>query len=395
MYRFSSFTFYACGVFGGSGPTQAQCRSSYSTTWDESNDNFTIVNGIQNWVVPFTGRYYIDAYGAGGTGLNAGYGARVADTFDLVQGETIKILVGQTGSTYYIYGSNAGGGGTFVTRTPFNTEASILLIAGGGGGGESVTAQQPVSLGSITTSGNPGSGTVSTNGAGAGGTSGSGGGTASSDNGGGGGGGFSGDGSTNSVFNNGGGRSYLNGGLGGAKGTNGNAVTGGFGGGGAANGNGLGGGSGGGGGYSGGGGSDNVYGGTGGGGGSYVAGLNINRVLTAAGRIYNNNGYVTITALTTPSLSLSVAGNATSVTKGQSVSLTATVNQIAQVNFYADGKKIANCINKSTSAGIATCNWKPSTQKAVNLTAAIVIGGSTFVTSSVLPISVARRTGLR
>lgn len=395
LYRFTSHTFYACGIFGPTGPTQAQCRSLYSTTWDENDDNFTIVNGIQNWVVPFTGRYYIDAYGAGGAGLNAGYGARIADTFDLVQGETIKILVGQTGALYYIYGSNAGGGGTFVTRTPFNNESSILLIAGGGGGGESVTVQQSVSLGSITTSGNPGSGNVSSTEAGAGGTAGGGGGTASAQNGGGGGGGFSGNGTSNTIFNNGGGLSYLNGGTGGAKGTNGSAVAGGFGGGGAANGNGAGGGSGGGGGYSGGGGADNIYGGTGGGGGSYVAGLNINRVQTAAGRIFNNNGQVTITALTFPTVSLAVAGNATSVSKGQSVTLTATVNQLAQVAFYADGKRIANCTNRATSAGQVTCDWKPTTQKPVNLTAAIVLGGAPYVTSSVLPVAVTKRTGRR
>ncbi len=395
LYRFTSHTFGACGVFGPTGPTQTQCRSSYSTTWDESDSNFTIVNGIQNWVVPFTGRYYIDAYGAGGAGLNAGYGARVADTFDLVQGETIKILVGQTGALYYVYGSNAGGGGTFVTRTPFNNESAILVIAGGGGGGESVTVQQSVSLGSLTTSGNPGSGNVSSTEAGAGGTAGGGGGTASAQNGGGGGGGFSGNGTSNTIFNNGGGLSYLNGGTGGAKGTSGSAVAGGFGGGGAANGNGGGGGSGGGGGYSGGGGADNVYGGTGGGGGSYVAGLNINRVQTAAGRIFNNNGSVVITALTLPTVSLAVAGGVASVSKGQSVTLTATVNQIAQVAFFADGKRIGNCTNRTTSAGQATCNWRPATQRPVNLTASIILGGAPYVTSPVLPIAVVKRTGRR
>ena len=53
----------------------------------------------------------------------------------LTAGETLHILVGQMG-TSSSSGSGAGGG-TFVTRFPHNTNASILVIAGGGGGGES------------------------------------------------------------------------------------------------------------------------------------------------------------------------------------------------------------------------------------------------------------------
>jgi len=65
LYRFTSHNFSACGASGSAGPTQSACRSSYTTTWDENSDNYSVVGGIQYWTVPFTGRYYIDAYGAG------------------------------------------------------------------------------------------------------------------------------------------------------------------------------------------------------------------------------------------------------------------------------------------------------------------------------------------
>lgn len=401
LYRFSSHTFGACGKSGSAGPTQADCRSSYSTTWDENSDNFSVVGGIQYWTVPFTGRYYIDAYGAGSAmtaGTVGGYGARIADTFDLTQGEVIRILVGQ-GPKYWSYTANNGGGGTFVTKAPHNNDASILIIAGGGGGSDSPTVTQSLANASITKSGNRGSGSgvVGDTGPGAGGVNGNGGGTATNSNAGGGGGGFYSDGATNTVFKNNGGKGYVNGGAGALPGSGwSNNYEGGFGGGGGSMGSGGGGGGGGGGGYSGGGGGDNVYGESGGGGGSYFDnGLNINRITSSTGRAPNNNGSVVITALTFPTVSLAAAGNATSVVKGQAASLTATVNQSAQVTFYADGKKIANCINKATSSGTVSCSWKPTAQKAVALTASIVVGGSVYVTSASLNIGVARRTGLR
>ena len=395
LYRFSSHTFTGCNTFGRVGPALSACRTAYTTTWDENSANYTIVNGIQHWTVPYTGRYFIDAYGAGGGGNFAGGGARMADTFDLVQGEVIRILVGQTPSPWYLFLANGGGGGTFVTRSPHNNEQSILVIAGGGGGAESATAQTAMGNASISTSGNPGSGTVSDTGAGAGGTNGGGGGTASNSNGGGGGGGFSANGTNNTFWDNAGGTSYISGGVNTIIGAGPTAVGGGFGGGGSANGKGGGGGSGGGGGFSGGGGSDNVLGFSGGGGGSFLAGLNINRVTTVNARPNNFNGFVRITALAPPTLSVSVNGGATSVAKGQSVTLTANVNQMAQIAFFVDGKRIPNCINRATTSGLATCNWRPSIQKSVNLTASILVGNSIYVTSPILSVGVTRRTGPR
>ena len=100
---------------------------------------------IQEWTVPFTGNYQIEAYGAqgGNSGTKVGgKGAKMSGTFQLTQGEVIKILVGQQGIGwhnpsfwgYYRIGGAGGGGGSFVVRSPYNTTGSILVIAGGGGG---------------------------------------------------------------------------------------------------------------------------------------------------------------------------------------------------------------------------------------------------------------------
>ena len=396
-YAFTSHTFTSCGTSGRTGPTQTSCRSAYSTGWDESDSNFTVTSGIQYWTVPQTGRYYIDAYGAGGGGNLGGGGARIADTFFLTEGEVIRILVGQTPATSAA-NANAGGGGTFVVRSPFTNNASILVIAGGGGGTEQGLSQNSVAHASITTSGNNGSGTVSATASGAGGTNGSGGGVATSENSGGAGGGFLTDGARNTLWDNNGGSAYINGGNGGLAGTSSpsSAISGGFGGGGAAAGKGIGGGPGGGGGYSGGGGGDNMGGASGGGGGSYYAnGLNINRILTVDAVAENNNGYVTITALAPPTISLTSTNGSNSASKGLNFSLQVTIDQAGKLTFYADGKRISGCINLNGLVGSTTCIWQPAVQKSVRVTATISQSNSVVNTSQPLLINVQRRTSTR
>ncbi|MEZ5580703.1 MAG: hypothetical protein R3F40_15580 [Candidatus Competibacteraceae bacterium] len=92
----------------------------------------TSVGGIQNWVVPASGPYLIEAFGGQGYGPFGGRGAHIAGEFNLNAGDTLKILVGQRERrltstipqpiTTHQFG---GGGGSFVTMTD-NT-------AGGGG----------------------------------------------------------------------------------------------------------------------------------------------------------------------------------------------------------------------------------------------------------------------
>ena len=144
----ADYTFTNCGQEGRTGPTQEQCNNEYGegvvtvvATW--CTTHLVNVKGIQEWTVPQTGAYRIEARGAQGGiagDYNGGKGASIKGDFNLTEGETIKILVGQQGiagannNNFTTYGAAGGGGGTFVVKTPFNNTSSILVIAGGGGG---------------------------------------------------------------------------------------------------------------------------------------------------------------------------------------------------------------------------------------------------------------------
>ena len=93
LYSFSSHTFTNCGATGKTGPTLANCKSSYDTSWEDDTDFFNVqTQGIQEWTVPTTATYTIEVWGAaGGTQLYSsdyagGYGAKMQGDFDLTQG---------------------------------------------------------------------------------------------------------------------------------------------------------------------------------------------------------------------------------------------------------------------------------------------------------------------
>ncbi|MFT4623398.1 MAG: hypothetical protein ACI8PZ_002054 [Myxococcota bacterium] len=121
--------FGTCGAAGATGPDVFMCDAAYAGSSLEAEVD--VSGGIQSWSVPATGAYRIEAHGAqGGTSEEGaqGRGAHVEGTFDLVAGDTLRILVGQMGSsgTTYDYG---GGGGTFVALA----DDTPLIVAGGGG----------------------------------------------------------------------------------------------------------------------------------------------------------------------------------------------------------------------------------------------------------------------
>jgi len=278
-------------AFNGTSTLQAQTTNIW---------NFNFSGSIVQWTVPSTGIYDITAYGAQGGQYNTstlgGLGAQIGGSFQLLQGETLSILVGG-GGVGATLGSESepgapapaggdpgggGGGGSFVVVS----SSTPLVVAGGGGGAaNNIDSSRNAST---STSGNNAQ-YHKANQQGSGGTNGNGGtiGSDSSEDGGGGGGGFSTDGGTHLVtglihggdVNVAGGSSYLNGGAGGSGGRFGSR-NGGFGGGAQA---GFGGG--GGGGYSGGGGGAErktlaPAGYSGGGGGSFLAASASNVVMT-------------------------------------------------------------------------------------------------------------------
>lgn len=362
LYPFSSHTFTNCTATGNSGPTQTQCRTTYSTTWDETDSNFIVVNGIQKWAVPASGTYSVTAKGAAGslyTGYSTtGFGASIKGDFQFTQGETLQILVGQRGITNSSnsYGGGAGGGSFVVSG------AGTLLIAAGGGGSHGTgggdgglpSAVRLYADASLTTTGKAGDTFYETGGAG--GTNGNAGGASPSAY----------NGYPGSGFNqdapSGGAKKWSNGLLGGDVTTYG---VGGFGGGGSG---GMYGGSGGGG-YSGGG--ANSRHGPGGGGASYNSGVNKTETLTTTFA----QGSVTITlvaiAISDSTTTLSVPAL---FTYRSASNIIATVSAPGRVTFLVNGKRIAGCVSVPTiSSGSisATCSYKPSVRGAVQFSASL------------------------
>ncbi len=143
------------GASGRYGPTSL---SSHYTGQDHEGQ-VTLSSGIQQWTVPYTGDYQIEAIGAAGgydTWQNSiqyrGRGVRMIGTFSLSKGEIIQILVGQEGGINILTYSSGGGGGTFVVRG----SKTPLIIAGGGGGIFFAQSRHAGCDASTSTTGNPG-----------------------------------------------------------------------------------------------------------------------------------------------------------------------------------------------------------------------------------------------
>ena len=274
LYDFSTATFTPGGKTGHDGPSLTQARNGISGGDAFKNDTqfFNTSGGIMSWTVPTDGTYRIECWGAqGGDEGNSGRGgrgARMRGDFNLTEGETIRIIVGQRANM----SRNGAGGGTYVFKNA--TDSQPLIVAGGGGGAGSSGSYN-------TTGGQTGtSGGTSYGGSYASGTGGNGGSTATNSGWGSAGAGWYTNGQDGGSY---GGIAYAprNGALGGNR----FVCSGGFGGFGGGGGGGCNGG-GGGGGYSGGGCS-------GGGGGSYNSGSNQSNT----GSNKTNDGQVTITLL--------------------------------------------------------------------------------------------------
>ena len=128
------YTFATAGATGHLGPSQAGVNAAYASTNLAGQVTMT-PTGIQRWVVPATGTYTLDAYGAQGAAGDPSYvggrGAYVSGEFNLTAGTLLDIAVGQMGSGQSSNSNGGGGGGSFIVVDSTNTP---LLIAGGGGG---------------------------------------------------------------------------------------------------------------------------------------------------------------------------------------------------------------------------------------------------------------------
>jgi hypothetical protein len=141
-YDFSSHTFTNCGVSGLNGPGIANCLSAYAgANFLAIEGAYGVSSGIQEWLVPETAVYRIEAYGGRGgrpMGVSDTYrgpGAVMKGDFRLAKGQRLKVVVGQEGGANtdgnIANGGGTGGGGSFVWVAG---ESQPLIVAGGGGG---------------------------------------------------------------------------------------------------------------------------------------------------------------------------------------------------------------------------------------------------------------------
>ena len=127
------YNFTSLGANGTNGPDS---NAGYKGT---GLRDVQVNNGKQEWIVPFTGRFQVEACGASGGGglahstvVNGGRGAKINGTVMLEKGVKLVILVGQKGFSSGGSYPGSGGGGSFVVYSP---QMRPLLVAGGGGGG--------------------------------------------------------------------------------------------------------------------------------------------------------------------------------------------------------------------------------------------------------------------
>jgi Glycine rich protein/PEP-CTERM motif len=99
---------------------------------------FSYTGSIQNYIIPTTGVYEIQAWGAqGGSGATSGdiggYGAYVDALFDLTAGTDLEIVVGGAGLTGDFDGffAGGGGGGSFVYTGVIPEPSTWVLMAVG------------------------------------------------------------------------------------------------------------------------------------------------------------------------------------------------------------------------------------------------------------------------
>ena len=138
--------FTNCGKVNSTFPLQGDADEEYNGT----DVNVTIHEGIQEWIVPQTGFYLIEAAGASGTTstpkYSPGKGVVLSSIFPLSQNSKLYILVGQQGYTHNINWGGSGGGATFIAEGVTKSDdilqlgihnkvpVKLLLAAAGGGG---------------------------------------------------------------------------------------------------------------------------------------------------------------------------------------------------------------------------------------------------------------------
>lgn len=123
------------------------------TTDGKETWNFSYVGKVEEFIAPYTGKYYIEMYGAAGgnaDALKGGTGGKTTGYYNLKQGEKLFICVGGKGTNSEggynggglpTSGAYGGGGATSITTTNRGSlehfehnKEEVIAVAGGGGG---------------------------------------------------------------------------------------------------------------------------------------------------------------------------------------------------------------------------------------------------------------------
>lgn len=86
-------------------------------------------------------------------------------------------------------------------------------------------------------------------------------------------------------------------------------------------------------------------------------------------------------------ISIALAGGATTATKSTPILITATISQAGKVTFYWRNKRIPGCVNKTGSV-TATCSWKPSVRGDNLISAELDPTSGLYLNSTSAPLNV-------
>jgi hypothetical protein len=81
--------------------------------------------------------------------------------------------------------------------------------------------------------------------------------------------------------------------------------------------------------------------------------------------------------------------------KGVVDTLTATTSTSGRLTFFANGKKIANCINLAVASTSRTCLWRPTVTGSARIFVNFTPAGGSMVTSTPILVKVINRSNLR
>ena len=123
---------------------------------------------------------------------------------------------------------------------------------------------------------------------------------------------------------------------------------------------------------------------TGGGGGAGLSNASTISYKSSAG---GGSGVVILRFTPDTSITVSLSACCANLKYRTTSSITATTSVASKVTFYANGKRIPGCIQKSTVSLVATCDWKPSVHAQVSLSVQVFPVDTTYASSQAVTTS--------